>query len=282
MEKKRRTGTTNPPKAGDNKDLVARRKKLLEAYFENGRQIAGELVQEIEAARRRLQELESDNAALRLQLRSDTAIRDLLQRIDNLEAERKNLNARVEDAEHLARNELAHAAAVENELANLASLYVASSQLHATMDPREVIQVMGQLLLQFVGAGAYVIYTAEGDNLIPVASEGLPLDQLRAERVGEGAVGAAFMVQDMLVHENRAASDPIVTVPFRVGDEPVGAVSVYRLLEQKGTLEDADFELLRMLATQGATALAGARLHAAATGGIPRLTAPEPLVPVRK
>ncbi|MEI8258867.1 MAG: hypothetical protein WCJ30_24625 [Deltaproteobacteria bacterium] len=109
MEKKRRTGTSSPPKVGDNKDLVARRKKLLEAYFENGRQIAGELVQEIEAARRRLQELESDNAQLRMQLRSDTAIRDLLQKIDHLEAERKNLSARVEDAEHLARNELAHA-----------------------------------------------------------------------------------------------------------------------------------------------------------------------------
>lgn len=282
MEKKRRTGTSNPPKPGDSKDLVSRRKKLLEAYFENGRQIAGELVQEIEAARRRLQELESDNVQLRLQLRSDTAIRDLLQKIDGLENERKGLLGRVEDSERLARNELAHAAGVESELATLASLYVAGSQLHATLDPREVIQTMGQLLLQFVGAGAYVIYSADGGDLVPVASEGLVLDKLRVERVGEGPVGSAFMIQDLLVPEHPGADEPMVSVALRLGEEPVGAVAIFRLLEQKTALEDTDFELLRMLATQGATALAGARLYAGARGGIPRLTALESLVAVHK
>ena len=75
---------------------------------------------------------------------------------------------------------------METELSNLASLYVASSQLHASLEPREVIQTMGQLLLQFVGAGAYAIYAVEANELIPVASEGVPLEQLRIERVGEG------------------------------------------------------------------------------------------------
>jgi hypothetical protein len=275
MERKRRIGTqSNRPRGSDPKDLVAKRRKLLESYFENGRQIAGELVQEIEGARKRLQELENDNARLRMQLKSDAAIRELLNKIESLESERMALLSRSEEVERKARNELERAMAVESELSNLASLYVASSQLHASMEPREVIQTMGQLLLQFVGAGAYVIYTADGTKLVPIASEGVALDDVRPERVGEGVVGSSFLAQDVVVTTNgtRQRGVPIATVPLRVGDEAVGAVAVFELLEQKGELGDADYELLRMLGTQGATALAGARLFAASGGAIPRLS----------
>jgi len=274
MERKRKTtGSHNrPPSVGQ--DLVARRKKLLETYFENGRQIAGELLQEIDAARRRLQELENDNSRLRLQLKSDTAIRDLINKIENLESERGALLTHSEEAARQARSELARAAAVESELSNLASLYVASSQLHGSLEPREVVQTMGQLLLQFVGAGAYAIYSVDGDWLVPVASEGVATSQLRRERVGQGPVGSCLGVGEMVVALDRAdRSHPIVSVPLRIGDDPVAVVAIYELLEQKNALEEVDFELLRMLAVQGAAALAGARLYAAAAGVLPALPA---------
>jgi GAF domain-containing protein len=136
-----------------------------------------------------------------------------------------------------------------------------------------VIQTIGQLLLQFVGAGSYVIYSVEGENLIPVASEGLAPDSVRVERVGEGPVGGSFLANDVIkLSDDPGDGVPLAAVPLRVGDEPIGAVAVFDLLEQKNELADADFELLRMLATQGATALAGARLYAAAHGAIPRLS----------
>lgn len=272
MERKRRTtGSSNRPKGTDENDLVARRKKLLETFFENGRQIAGELIQEIERSRRRLQELEEDNARLRMQLKSDAAIRELLQKIETLEQERQALLSRSEEVERQARIEVERAAAVEAELSNLASLYVASSQLHASLEPRDVIQTMGQMLLQFVGAGAYVIYSAEGDQLVPVASEGIPLERVSCERVGEGIVGSSFLANDVIRMSDGGGDVPLAIVPLRVGDQAVGAVAVFELLEQKTELLEADFEMLRMLATQGATALAGARLFAAAGGTIPAL-----------
>jgi GAF domain-containing protein len=203
----------------------------------------------------------------------------LLTTIEKLEEERQALLTHSEEAERQARVELARAAATESELANLASLYVASSQLHASLDPREVIQTMGQLLLQFVGAGEYVIYNAQGKDLVPVMSEGIPLERLRVERVGEGPIGSCFMVQDVVATpERRDEHSPLATVPLRIGDEPVGCVAVFGLLEQKEALTEPEFELLRMVATQGATALAGARLYAAANGSIPKLTAVESLV----
>lgn len=273
MERKRRTtGTSNRPKGRDASDLVERRKKLLETFFENGRQIAGELVQEIEASRRRMQDLENDNARLRMQLKSDIAIRELLTKIELLERERSALLSRSEEVERQAASEIARAVQVETELSNLASLYVASSQLHASLDPRDVIQTMGQLLLQFVGAGAYVIYSVEGDTLVPVASEGMTEATVQPERVGVGVVGASFLASDVVTTPERGDGAPIAAVPLRVGDQAIGAVAVFELLEQKGELQDGDFELLRMLATQGATALAGARLYAAAGGAVPRLS----------
>jgi hypothetical protein len=268
MDRKHRmSGHSTGPRSGDPGDLVERRKRLLESFFENGRQLAGELVQEIEAARRRLQDLESDNARLRMQLKSDAAIRELITKIEGLEAEREALLSRSAEVERQAQTEVARAAAAEDELSNLASLYVAVTQLHASLDPHEVIQTMGQLLLQFLGAGAYVIYTVEGDQLVPIASEGIATEALRAERVGAGVVGASLLSRDVVsTPENRSAGLPIATVPLRVGDQAIGAVAVFELLEQKRELLDADFELLRMLATQGATALAGARLYSAAGG----------------
>src|SRR5207253_3098788 len=114
------------------------------------------------------------------------AIRDLLAKIEDLETERKALLSRSAEVERKAQTEVARAAAVEGELSNLASLYVAATQLHASLDPREVVQTIGQLLLQFLGAGAYAVYAVEGDRLVPVASEGIAPESLRVERVGDG------------------------------------------------------------------------------------------------
>jgi hypothetical protein len=271
MDRKRPAkGTSNrPPRNTDKADLVEKRRELLETYFENGRQIASELVAELDAARRKLSELEAENARLRMQLKSDAAIRDLLNKIETLEGERRELLSRTSEVEEKARNEVERATAVENELSNLASLYVATSQLHASLDLRDVVATLGQLLLQFVGAGAYVVYSAEGDKLVPVATEGLPADQVVDERIGRGAVGKAFESSAPFTLAMGAGEGPLVVVPLRVGEQNVGAVAVFELLEQKRELDVFDHELLRMVSSQGASALAAARFSAAANGTIP-------------
>lgn len=248
---------------------MEKRRELLETYFESGRQIASELVSELDQMRRKCMEIENENARLRMQLKSDSAIRELLQKIEVLESERSHLLSRTTEVERLARSELERAAAVEEELSNLASLYVASSQLHLSLDPRDVVTTIGQLLLQFLGAGAYVVFSAEGEKLVPVASEGLVLESISDETVGKGPIGKAFNESGAYL-ERTDKQKPLVVVPLRVGDQPVGAVAVYDLLEQKGSLGAFDYELLRMLSTQAATALAGARLAAAAHGAVPR------------
>lgn len=266
MDRKRPArGTSNrPPRNTDKADLVEKRRELLETYFENGRQIATELVAELDATRRKMAELEEENARLRMQLKSDAAIRDLLNKIELL--------SHKSEVERQARSEVERATAVENELSNLASLYVATSQLHASLDPRDVVATLGQLLLQFVGAGAYIVYSSDGDRLVPVASEGLPAEQVVEARVGVGPVGKAFDSSGPFSLQENATEGPMVVVPLRVSDQVVGAVAIMQLLEQKSDLDVFDHELLQMVSSQASSALAAARLAAAASGTIPPWT----------
>src|SRR4029077_5549541 len=46
---------------------------------------------------------------------------------------------------------------IEAQNANLASLYVASYQLHSTLDFREVIQIVQDIIVSLIGAKSYAI-----------------------------------------------------------------------------------------------------------------------------
>ena len=66
-------------------------------------------------------------------------------------------------------------AAIEQELNDLANLYVASFQLHSTLKPPHVLQHIRELLAQLVGAECFVIYVLSDDGKLamPVGSEGV-------------------------------------------------------------------------------------------------------------
>src|SRR5713101_1243847 len=53
---------------------------------------------------------------------------------------------------------------IEVQNANLASLYVASYQLHSTLDFREVIQIVQEIIVDLVGAKAYAILLRDEDT----------------------------------------------------------------------------------------------------------------------
>jgi hypothetical protein len=56
-------------------------------------------------------------------------------------------------------------------------------------------------------------------------------------------------------------------VPLTLGDDVTGAIVVYRMLDHKPALGEADVELFHLLATQGATALYCSELHGRAVAG---------------
>lgn len=143
----------------------------------------------------------------------------------------------------------------------LANLYVASTQLHGTLDLKEVVQVILEICLNLVGAARSVVYVHDEERsvLVPVAAYGgdLPEGELA---LGEGPVGEAVAGGRPRIDDD---ASPLALVPLTVSGRTVGAVVVHSLLPQKDRLSSLDHALFDMLSRQGAAALYGAYLAAA-------------------
>src|SRR5207302_5928932 len=112
-------------------------------------------------------------------------------RIEALEAERESLLHRFEGVSSGSQDQIARFHEIERENNNLANLYVASFQLHSTMDLREVTQIILEILLNFVGAKTFAIQLVDETEgiLRPLASEGVRRGDVPVVRAGEGIVG---------------------------------------------------------------------------------------------
>jgi GAF domain-containing protein len=160
---------------------------------------------------------------------------------------------------------------IEEENNNLANLYVASYQLHSTLDPSEVLRVIVEIVINLIGAEIFCVYVCQEDSqsLEPVAAEGADLDGFPELAVGRGPVGEAVetgnvVCREVAFREGQPVSDaiPIVSIPLKVEDMPVGAIAVYKLLQQKAGFSALDHELFTLLAGHAATAIFASRLYA--------------------
>ena len=146
------------------RSLTVQREEFLETFFKRGAEFANELLGEVHEMQGQLRTLRDENAALRLQLASDDAIRDLLVKIEALEKEKHALATHVESTKQESSNYLSKYHEVELELDAMANLYVASYQLHIALTPAEVFSIMEQILMQFVGVGAPVTIVRRSDR----------------------------------------------------------------------------------------------------------------------
>jgi len=205
-------------------------------------------------------------------------------RLAELEAERR-----------AGRDCAGRCAEIEQENDRLASLCVASAQLHSTLDLDEVIRTITEIAINLIGADRFAIYALDErrGELLPLAAEGVPLARLQACRVGEGRIGEVVAGGRARSFEpsrdgvgadgcgepvagGRARSfepsrdgvgadgcgEPLAVIPLRVEDRPLGAIAIFRLLAQKPGLSALDHELFEVLASHAASAIFAARLHA--------------------
>lgn len=249
-------------------DLLARRDDFIQTFFRKGAQLTEELLKEDESLRARLRDVEAENAKLRAQLRSDDAIRELLGKIEGLEAEKRALLSRFDGGAAPGGDFVGRFADIEAENAKLASLYVASYQLHSTLDLRSILRQLKELLAQFVGARAFALYLADEPRkeLCPVLSEGVPTASLSRVHAGQGPIGRAWSsAQASWVDGDSTKGSveaPAACVPMRLDERCVGVIVVFATFEQKPGFVELDFELFKLLGAHAASALAAARLFA--------------------
>jgi K+-sensing histidine kinase KdpD len=163
----------------------------------------------------------------------------------------------------------ARAREIERENHNLANLYVAAHQIHATLDLREVVATIGEILVNFIGAKVFAVYLRDDDTALrAVLAESVAREALRPETAG-GTIGAVAATARphygaTLTPTDPAVGPPLVAVPLRLRDQVVGVVAIWAFLLQKVELSDLDHELLNLLSAHAASALEAARLAAAA------------------
>lgn len=160
---------------------------------------------------------------------------------------------------------------VEEENNNLANLYVASYQLHSTLDSSEVVKVILEIVINLIGAEIFCVYVCEEGTgvLTPVAAEGDDVSECPLLQIDEGFVGKSVETGEVSIgnpsESGRPPSqggEPVVSIPLRVDDRPVGAIVIYKLLQQKDGFSALDNELFTLLAGHAATAIFASRLYA--------------------
>jgi hypothetical protein len=247
-------------------DLFERASEFL-AMFRRGAEFTRELVEENARLRRKLLEVETrQNDAAQDPKEWDRLREELVERIHALQSEREDALERLGALEQENRSFAERFLQIEEENNNLANLYVASYQLHSTLDLQEVLRIVVEIVINLVGAEVLCVFALDErtNKLEPVAAEGRERSSFPAVPLGQGGIGSAVANAEIVYRENLTkpdAAEPLVCIPLCVGDRPIGAIALFALLVQKQHFTPLDHELFTLLGGHAATAILAAQLH---------------------
>ena len=207
---------------------------------------------------------------------SDPRVADLIAEADRLRAElaRREPGAdaapRTEDGEALRQEldrERRQRLALEEQNNSLANLYVASYQLHSTLDFKEVVAIVMEIITNLVGAERFALLLVDGrtSTVKVISAEGLD-GEPSPIALGSGIVGnvastgeAWFRPADQ--SGSASLESPLAAIPLKIEDRVIGVLSVWGLFQQKKGFGPLDHELFNLLAGHAATALFSAKLY---------------------
>ncbi len=242
------------------------------AIFQRGAEFTKQILDENTRLRRTLSEVQLRHGqAAQSDDEWDKLRHELIHKIEELESQNENILEQLRSVEGENLQFAERYVEVEEENNNLANLYVASYQLHSTLDPSEVVKVILEIVINLIGAEVFGVYVCEEgtDELRTVAAEGEVISAFPTLHVGEGLVGRSVAEGEVQLGDPAISGgppsrggEPVVAIPLRVDDKPIGAIVIYRLLQQKDGFSALDNELFTLLAGHAATAIFASRLYA--------------------
>jgi transcriptional regulator with GAF, ATPase, and Fis domain len=240
-----------------------RAEKFLE-LFNKGKEFTEELLRENQRLRYRLATLEGGEA-------NAEEIARLRAEIQQLTEENRRIQERFREVEEENKDFANRYIEIEEQNNNLANLYVASYQLHSTLDFKEVIQIVQEIVINLIGAEAFAILLLDEktNDLRAIACEGedvLPGIENLSARLGDGVLGSVaktgesyYINQDV---EGRVTLErPLAAVPLKIKEHVIGLIAIYKLLQQKDSFSAVDYELFSLLAAHAATAIFSSKLY---------------------
>jgi len=234
--------------------------------FQGAKEFTEELLKENERLRFRLAALENVGGGAS----PDEESQLLHKRVRELEDRLAEVEARFRKVEEENKEFADRYIEIESQNNNLANLYVASYQLHSTMDYKEVVRIVQEIIINLVGAEAFHIFVVSDKTgqLELESSEGQEASR-QTVALGEGLIGEAaqsgenFFADDVAQGEPAPFDDPIAVIPLKIGETVIGVISINKLLTQKTSFNEMDYELFTLLAGHAATALFSAKLYSA-------------------
>lgn len=211
------------------------------------------VLSENEALRVTLVEVESENA--RLAYEAAALRRDL----EEQRAQESNLQERLAEVRASSEQYMKQFMVVEQHNMNLANLYVASYQLHGTLDRTAVVAAIQEIVVNLIGSEEFAVFEYSPEGLELIGSVGL----------SQVHTTDAFMPNSRVwrvIASGEAAllppeGDMVACVPLKLDGIVTGVVAIYALLPHKSALEPLDYELFDLLASHAATALYCTSLH---------------------
>ena len=225
-----------------NEGIIVKKAEEFLQMFKRGEEFTKDLLKENERLRFKVAQLEEE-------------IDSLLERYRKVEEENKDFASKYLE--------------VEAENNNLANLYVASYQLHSTLDFNEVLRIVLEIVINLIGAEKFSILLMDEktNELIPVASEGLSIQEMPKVKIGEGTMGTvakegeSYFSESTVYTERVDAKSPMVCIPLKIKEHVIGVISIYSLFIQKQQFSNVDYELFNLLAGHAATAIFSSRLY---------------------
>jgi nitrate/nitrite-specific signal transduction histidine kinase len=191
------------------------------------------------------------------------------QEADGASGDLDQLKSRLAEAESDLQETTDRMVEVEHQRGRLMGLYVATCELHETLDLEEVKRTVGEIAVELLGADSFALLLRQGEtDGYEVAVSRRTVGVADGLFVGPDYTGGDPMVDEALVDgvlrtTTEEGSHALAVVPLAIKGTTMGALVILKLLEHKPSLTSEDRDLLDLLAAHAASALFAAQLFVA-------------------
>jgi hypothetical protein len=229
---------------------------------ENTQQLSGALLDENQHLRKVLASLLNEKLAYHEQnvrLKAD---------LEGQRRQREELKAQLDRLESEHRRFTEQYLVVEQQNNNLAQLYVASYRLHSTLEWREVLAVIQEIVVNLIGCEELALFELlpDGRELRLLHAHGVEPQAIAPLHHGDGAIARAAQTGERWIGARGEPARPeearlTACIPLKLSGQVTGVIALFQLLGHKSELESIDLELFDLLATHAATALHSSLMH---------------------
>jgi len=209
----------------DKPDDPAKKGQEFFQMFLKAKEFTEELMRENERLRFVVANLQSSPGSAAPAGPPDDHVRELTGRIHELESRLAELEARYRKVEEENKEFADRYIEIEEQNNNLANLYVASYQLHSTLDYREVLRIVQEIVINLIGAEAFhVLMVSEKTGQLDVESSEGQSAPVASVTVGDGLIGKAaksgenYFASQVAYREPTPFDQPVAVIPLKIKD----------------------------------------------------------------